>query len=85
MSVKIHMRDEISYIKNIDLTDEDKELFGLFNFAGACPYFPNEGRLSYFCDYERYLERKKSYIRKYNSINEFRAALKKHCGYIPYA
>jgi len=85
MNVKIYIRDGISYIQNCDLTDEEQELFGLFNFAAACPYFPDEGRLSYSCDYERYLERKKSYVKKYNSINEFRAALKKHYGYIPYA
>jgi len=41
--------------------------------------------LSYSHDFERYLDRKKSYINKYNSINEFRAALKKCSGYVPYA
>jgi hypothetical protein len=84
MSVKIHKRDGISYIQNSDLSVEDQELFGLFNLAAACPYFPGEGHLSYSHDYERYLDRKKSYVNKYNSINEFRAGLKKHCGYIPY-
>jgi len=85
MSVKTHKRDGISYIQNSDLTVEDQELFSLFNLAAACPCFPGEGGLSYSHDYERYLERKKSYINKYNSIIEFRSALEKYSGYVPYA
>jgi len=85
MTVKIHKREGISYIRNSELAEEDQKLFGLFNLAAACPYFPEEGQLSYSHDFERYLDRKKSYINKYNSINEFRAALKKCSGYVPYA
>jgi len=84
MTVKIHKCDGISYIHNSDLTVEDQELFGLFNLAAACPCFPGEGRLSYSHDFERYLDRKKSYINKYHSLNEFRSALAKYSGYIPY-
>lgn len=84
MTVKIHERDGVSYIRNSEFTEEDQKLFGLFNLAAACPYFLEEGRLSYSYDYERYLDRKKSYIQKYNGINEFRAALEKYSGYIPY-
>jgi len=85
MKIKVHKDNDASYIRNSDLTEEDQELFGIFNLGATCPYLPGEGHLSYAHDYERYLDRKESYIKRYEGLNEFRAALKKYCGYVPYA
>lgn len=85
MTVKIHKRDGISCVRNSELTEEDQKLFGLFNLAAACPHFPEEGRQSYANDYERYLEHKEFYIKRYKGTDEFRVALQSYSGYVPYA
>jgi len=41
--------------------------------------------LAYPINYERYFAYKESYLRVYKGLAEFRAALHKHYGYLPYA
>lgn len=83
--VKIYVRDWISFVRKSEMSDEDKELFPLFNMLAACPYFPDEGRTTFYSgDFERYLARKESYVKKYGGVSEFKKELNLYYGYVPY-
>ena len=84
--VTIHVRDGISFVRKDEMSDEDKELFSLFNMLAACPGFPDEESFTFYAsDYERYLARKESYVKKYGGTCEFRKNLKEYYGFLPYA
>ena len=82
--VKIHVRDDIPYVCESEMSDEDKDLFSLFMYGQTCPGFPGEGHIFYASDFERYLARKESYITKFGGVVEFSEGLIKHHGYVPY-
>ena len=84
--VKIHVVDEISFVRESEFSDEDKELFSIFLMGSHYPYFPEEDGKTFFAnDYETYLARKESYVIKYGGLVEFEKALNQHLGYVPYA
>jgi len=84
--VKIHVVEEISFVRESEFSDEDKELFSIFLTGSHYPYFPEEDGKTFFAnDYEICLARKESYVIKYGGLVEFEKALNKHLGYVPYA
>lgn len=80
--VKIHVIDEIYFVRESQFSNEDKGLFSIFITGSTYPYFPEESGKTFFAnDYETYLARKESYVIKYGGIVEFEKALNQHLGY----
>jgi len=66
-----------TYIRILDLPEEDQKLFRLFLYGASMPSVKTEERwgAAWVHDYKIYLAKKRSYIQKYNGLEEFKKAL----------
>jgi len=66
-----------TYIRILDLPKEDQELFKNFLYGGSMPLVKKEERwgAAWVHDYKMYIEVKRSYINKYNSLEEFKKSI----------